>query len=116
MRHPLLLCVVLLLSGCGGDGKALDQAARDACQEGFVAGAAELAGEPDVEALHLLNAYTKALRSHTTLMSDWRRSNAALGTSTRKTTQDADEAVRVLLNVCHALAFVPVPPTPSAWP
>ena len=110
-----LLCAAAVLTGCGDDHTALDGPGRQACQDGFLAGAAQLRGESDVEALRLIEAYQASATSRTQLVVAWREDHASLGTAVHKTQQDADEAVRVLLNVCRSAGFIPAAPaTPSA--
>ena len=110
-----LVCLTAALSGCGADNSTLDDAGRLSCQDGYLAGAAQLTGRPDVETFHLISAYQASARSQTTLLVAWRNDHATLGTSVKKTQQVADDAVRVLLNVCRSVGFTPsAPPAPSA--
>ena len=109
-----LLCAVAVLSGCGSDHTALDGPGAQACQDAFLAGDAQLNGQPDAEALHLIEAYQKSAASQTGLVGVWRTDHATLGTAAKKTQQDADDAVRVLLNICRATGFKPA--APSAVP
>ena len=111
-----LLCAAALLTGCGSDPTALDGPGTQACQDAFLAGDAQLNGRPDAEALHLIEAYQRSADSQTGLVVVWRTDHASLGTAARKTQQDADDAVRVLLNVCRSTGFKPAAPsaTPTA--
>lgn len=120
MNRTLLtsvLCAVALVTGCGHDAAALDRPGAMACQGGFLAGTAQLNGQPDAEALHLIQAYQASATSRTPLVLAWRNDHATLGTAVKKTQPEADEAVRVLLNVCKASGFtVSAPSAPSTSP
>ena len=111
-----LLCAAAVLTGCGDDHTALDGPGRQACQDGFLAGAAQLSGASDVEALHLIEAYQASASSRTQLVVAWREDHASLGTAVKKSQRDADEAVRVLLNVCKSTGFTPAAPAGSPIP
>ena len=112
-----LPCAAAVLTGCGSEPTALDGAGTQACQDAFLAGAAQLNGQPDAEALHLIQAYQGSTTSRTQLVVAWRSDHASLGTAARKTQQDADEAVRVLLNICRSTGFKPaVPSAPASLP
>ena len=112
-----LLCAAVVLTGCGSDHTALDGAGTRACQEAFLAGDAQLNGQPDAETLHLIKGYQESATSQTQLVVAWRTDHASLGSAARKTQQDADEAVRVLLIVCRSTGFKPAAPsTPPTTP
>ena len=111
-----LLCLSAALSGCGSDNTTLDDAGQLSCQDGFLAGAAQLTGRPDVESFHLISAYQASSKSQTKLLVAWRNDHATLGTSVKKTQQVADDAVRVLLNVCRSAGFTPSAPSAPAAP
>ena len=111
-----LVCLTAALSGCGADNTALDDAGRLSCQDGYLAGAAQLTGRPDVETFHLISAYQASAKSQTKLLVAWRNDHAPLGTSVKKTQQLADDAVRILLNVCRSVGFTPTAPAAPATP